>query len=202
MKKYLTLLFVVGSISSWAQIYSNAFHLGWNTLKPLSDKEFIDKTSSSGLRLGYTKFVNEKFGFGFEGSYATLNDYIPLQTYSYPGGAYTTDFHPYVYYFTIMANAQYYFIQGRFLMPYASMGMGVAFTEYRLFYNAFNDADSQASFAIRPEVGTIFRFSEYSRWGIKVAGSYDYTSAKNEYFQLDNFTALGFQVGVVFLNEY
>lgn len=202
MRKYLTIVFVVVSFSSWAQIYSNAFHLGWTTTKPLSDKEFIDKTSSAGLRLGYTKFVNEKFGYGFEGSYATLNDYIPLQTYTYPGGAYTTDFHPYTYYFTLMANAQYYFTQGRFIIPYASVGMGVAFTEYRLFYNAFNDSDSQTSFAVRPEVGTIFRFSEYARWGIKVAGSYDYTSGKNEYFELDNFTALGFQVGVVFLNEY
>jgi opacity protein-like surface antigen len=202
MRKYLTIVFVVASFSSWAQIYSNAFHLGWTTLKPLSDKEFIDKTSSAGLRLGYTKFVNERFGYGFEGSYSTLNDYIPLQTYTYPGGAYTTDFHPYLYYFTLMANAQYYFTQGRFIIPYASVGMGVAFTEYSLFYNAFEDSDSQASFAVRPEIGTIFRFGEYARWGIKVAGSYDYTSSKNEYFELDNFTALGFQVGVVFLNEY
>jgi hypothetical protein len=202
MRKYLTLMFVVLGFSASAQIYSNAFHLGWTTLKPLSDKEFIDKTSNAGMRLGYTKFVNERFGYGIEGSYATLSDYIPLQTYTYPGGAYTTDFHPYLYYFTIMANAQYYITQGRFLIPYVSVGAGVAFTQYRLFYNAFADEDSQASFAFRPEVGTIFRFTEYARWGIKIAGSYDYTAGKNDYFKLDNFTALGLQVGVVFLNDY
>lgn len=190
------------SFSSWAQLYSNAFHLGWTTLKPLSDKEFVNKPSSAGLRLGYTKFVNERFGFGFEGSYATLNDYIPLQTYTYPGGAYSTDFHPYIYYFTAMANAQYYFVQSRYFIPYVSVGAGVAFTEYTLFYNAFKDSKSQASFAMRPELGTIFKFGEYARWGLKVSGSYEYTSAKNDYFKLDKFTALGFQLGVVFLNEY
>lgn len=195
----LPLLF--SSVCVKAQLYQSAFHVGWNTLKPLSDKDYTSRTSSSGVRIGYTKFVSDKFGFGVEGGFNTLRDYVPRQTYEYPGGSLTTDFYNYLYYFTIMGNAQYYFMQGNKFIPYASLGMGVTFSEYRVFYNVFEDTDSKQGFVVRPEVGALFRVKEYSNWGLKASISYDYASNKSDHFATDSFSGLNLLFGVVFFAD-
>jgi len=197
----LPILFVLISISVRAQLYSGAFHVGWNTLKPLSDKEFTGNTSSAGVKVGYSKFMNDRFGFGIEGSYNTLDDYVPRSTYEFPGGAITTDLYNYLYYFTLMGNAQYYFVQGEKFIPYASLGMGVAFSEYRIFYNVYEDTDSKASFVVRPEIGTLFRVKEYAGWGFKSSVSYDFAANKSAYFEIDNFSGISFQIGVVLFTD-
>jgi outer membrane protein len=136
-----------------------------------------------------------------EGSYNTLDDYVPRRTYDFPGGAITTDIYNYLYYFTIMGNAQYYFVQGEKFIPYASLGMGVAFSEYRIFYNVYEDTDSQTSFVVRPEIGTLFRVKEYASWGLKSSVSYDFAANKSDYFEVDNFSGISFQIGVVLFTD-
>lgn len=202
MIRVYVIIFLVGcSLVVKAQEYNTAFHLGWNTMVPFSDKDFTGSTSSAGLRLGYTKFVTEKFGFGFEAGYSTLDDYVPPTTYEYPGGAITTDIYNYLYYFTVMANGQYYFTQGGRFMPYASLGMGVAFSEYKIFYNVYQESDNNTGFVIRPEIGTLFRVKEYSSFGLKAALGFDYATNKSDYFETKNLAALNFQIGIVFLNR-
>lgn len=201
MRTPVVIAFLFLTVTVRAQLHSGAFYIGLNTLKPLSDKTFIDRTSSTGAKVGYAKFVNERFGFGVEGSYNTLSDYVPRKTYEYPGGAITTDIHNYLYYFSLVANAQYYFMQGERFTPYASLGMGIAFSEYRIFYNVYEDIDKQQSFVARPEVGTIFKIKEYSGWGLKASVSYDYTTNKSEYFDVDNFSGVNFLVGVVLFTD-
>jgi opacity protein-like surface antigen len=202
MNKHIVfVLLSIASLSASAQMYESAFHVGWNVLTPISDKEFTSKTSATGVRLGFSKFINDRFGFGIEGSYNTLDDYVPLRTYEQPGGAISTDVYNYLYYFTVLANAQYYFTQGNKFIPYASLGMGIAFSEYRIFYNVYEDTDSQQSFVIRPEVGTLLRIKEYSHWGLKSSLSYDYSTNKSEYFEVDNFSGISFQLGVVLFTE-
>lgn len=201
IRNLLLIFFILISISVHAQLYSGAFHVGWNTLKPLSDKEFTSKTSSAGVKAGFSKFMNDRLGFGLEGSYNTLDDYVPRRTYDFPGGAITTDIYNYLYYFTIMGNAQYYFVQGEKFIPYASLGMGVAFSEYRIFYNVYEDTDSQTSFVVRPEIGTLFRVKEYASWGLKSSVSYDFAANKSDYFEVDNFSGISFQIGVVLFTD-
>jgi outer membrane protein len=197
MRIFAIIFFILIGTCALAQYNSSAFSVGWNTLKPLSDKEFTSKTSSAGMRIGYSKFVNERFGFGIEGGFNTLDDYVPRQTYEYPGGALTTDLYYYLYYFTLMANAQYYFVQGKNFIPYASLGMGVAFSEYQIYYNVYNEGDSQTSFAVRPEIGTLFRVKEYARWGLKSSVSYDFATNKSDQFEVDNFSGINFLIGIV-----
>lgn len=200
-KHIISILFLTASLTASAQLYQEAFHVGWNTLIPLSDKEFTSKTSSAGVRVGFSKFMNDRFGFGIEGSYNTLSDYLPLKTYEFPGGAISTDVYNYLYYFTVLANAQYYFKQGDKFIPYAALGMGIAFSEYRIFYNVYEDNDNKNSFVIRPEVGTLFRIKEYARWGLKSSLSYDFAANKSDYFEVDNFSGLSFQIGVVLFTD-
>lgn len=198
---FLIVLFIALSFASSAQLYESALHLGWNVTVPLSDKDYIGKSSASGVRLGFTKFLNERFGCGLEGSYAMLNDDTPLRTYDFPGGAVSAEVYNYLYQFALMANLQYYFVQGSKFIPYASLGMGMAFSEYHVYYNAFEDQDSQNGFTIRPEVGTLFRTKEYSRWGFKGSVSYEYAANKSDYLDVNSFSGLSFQLGLVFFTE-
>lgn len=191
------ILFLFTAIGAKAQLYQSTFYVGWNTLMPLSDKEFTSRTSSAGARIGFSKFINDRFGFGIEGAYNSMEDYVPRRTYEYPGGAITTDVHNYLYYFTLMANAQYYFMQGNKFIPYASLGMGLTFSEYRLFYNVYENNDTKVGFVVRPEAGTLFRAKEYAGWGLKAAVSYDFATNKSDYMGVGNFSGVSFLVGVV-----
>jgi outer membrane protein len=141
--------------------------------------------------------MNDRFGFGIEGGFNTLDDYVPRQTYEFPGGAITTDIYNYLYYFTLMGNAQYYFVQGKNFIPYASVAMGVAFSEYRIYYNVYSEGDTQTSFVVRPEIGTLFRVKEYASWGLKSSVSYDFAANKSDQFEVGNFSGINFLVGIV-----
>ncbi len=202
MKKIISLFFLI-AIASTAkgQEYDNAFHIGWNTLVPFSDKDFTGSTSTAGVRLGYTKFVNEKFGFGLEVGYSTLDDYVPLTTYENENGAVTTDIYNYLYYFTAMVNGQYYFSHGKRFIPYTSLGMGVALSEYKIFYNVFQESDHNTGFVIRPEIGTLFKVKEYTSFGLKAAIGFDYATNRSDYFETKNLSGFNFQIGVVLLNR-
>lgn len=195
------IFFLLVGISAKAQLHSGAFHAQWSILTPLSDKNYIGKTSAAGMRFGFSKFINDRFGFGFEGGYASLADYIPRATYYNQGGAYTTDFHNYLTYYTVMASGQYFFSQGEKFLPYASLGMGVGFSNYQVFYNVYEENDSKTGFVVRPEVGTLFRPKEYANWGLKASLSYDFTANKSAKFEVGNLSGIGFQIGVVFFTD-
>jgi len=189
------------SLAAKGQEYTSAYHIGWNTFVPFSDKDFIGSTSTAGIRLGYSKFVGDRFGFGFEAGYSTLDDYIPPTTYEHPGGAITTDVYNYLYYFTLMANGQYYFSPGKRFMPYTSLGMGVAFSEYTIFYNVYQENDHNTGFVIRPEIGTLFKLKENSNFGLKAAMGFEYATNGSDYFETTNLSGFNFQLGIVLLNR-
>ena len=201
MRLLAFIFFILISINVQAQYSKGVVSVGWNTLKPLSDKEFTSKTSSAGMRIGYTKFTNDRFGFGIEAGFNTLDDYVPRQTYEYPGGAITTDIYNYLHYYTLMGNAQYYFVQHKNFIPYASLAMGVAFNDYRIYYNVYSEADTKTSFAVRPEVGSLFRVKESANWGLKTALSYDFATNKSKDLEVDNFSGISFQIGLVLFTD-
>ena len=192
---------ITASLAVKGQEFTSAFHLGWNIFVPFSDKDFTGSTSTAGIRIGYSKFVNDKFGFGFEAGYSTLDDYVPPTTYLHEGGAITTDRYNYLYYFTLMANGQYYLSQGKRFISYTSLGMGVAFSDYRIFYNVYQEGDDNAGFVIRPEIGTLFKVTENSGFGLKAAVGFEYATNKSEYFETKNLSGLNFQIGIVLLNR-
>jgi hypothetical protein len=100
-----------------------------------------------------------------------------------------------------MANAQYYFVQGKNFIPYASLGMGVAFSEYRVYFNVYSENDTQTSFVARPEIGTFFRIKETASWGLKSAVSYDFAANKSDQLEAGNFSGISFQIGVVLFTD-
>ncbi|QOI97091.1 MAG: hypothetical protein HRU69_06105 [Flammeovirgaceae bacterium] len=199
MRSIALTLLTITALATKAQFSDGALTAGLNVLIP-TYTEFVGNTST-GFRLGYSRFKTDRFGWGFDAAYNTLDDYVPRQTYEYPGGAITTDVYNYMYYLTFSVNGQYYYKATSRLIPYALLGAGVALTEYRLFYNVYSESDNTVGFVARPEVGLLFRFKEYGSLGLKSAVSFEYATNKSEAYALGNFSGVAFQVGIVLFND-
>lgn len=199
MKFIVITFFVVASLTANGQFANGALAAGLHIMIP-TYTEFVGNTSA-GFRLGYSRFKTDTFGWGVDAAYNTLNDYVPRQTYEYPGGAITTDVYNYMYHLTILVNGQYYYKATSRLVPYASLGAGVALTEYRLFYNVYKESDNTVGFVARPEAGLLFRFKEYGSLGLKSAVSFEYATNKSKVYALDNFSGVAFQLGIVLFND-
>jgi hypothetical protein len=198
--RILITLLMISSVLASAQIAASGFYIGWSGMVPLN-KEFISETSTQGLGLGYARFFNERLGLGFDAGYSILNDYVPLTTYPYLGGAITTDIYQYMYYYSALLNGQYYFKPSGQLIPFAKLGAGAAFTEYREYFNVYNDSDNRAGFLVRPEMGIYYRVRPHSSVGFKASLYFDYATNASEYFDLKNYYGLGFKLAAVLFND-
>jgi hypothetical protein len=86
------------------------------------------------------------------------------------------------------------------LTPYGAVGLGAALSDYKLFYNVYQDQDSKTSLYIRPEAGVMYLFKEYGSIGVKASVAYERAFNNSEYFNVDDFSGLGFQIGILLLN--
>ncbi|MBX2960870.1 MAG: hypothetical protein KF687_00060 [Cyclobacteriaceae bacterium] len=200
MRSIIFLTCFLLSASAVAQVAESGFHVTWSIMVP-TYKEYVGNTSTNNFRVGFTRFLNERFGFGIDGGYAVLDDYVPRQTYTYPGGAITTDMFNYMYYYTLTGSGKYFFIHDGLVVPYVALGAGASFTDYTIYYNAYTEVDEKFGFLIRPELGTYFRFEKYSALGLKASVTWDYTTNKSDHIDVKNFSGLGFQIGLVLFSN-
>lgn len=175
------------------------FYLGLDINKPTSNTEWIESISAAGGKVGYRGFIRPNFSAGLDLGWSNFDEYEPTSTKVNPTGAITTDYFHYVYSYSGVVSGQYYFKdeeEDRFF-PYAGLGLGANTNEYVLYYNIYEDAERSWGFLARPEVGLLFRFTERGSVGIMAALHYDYSTNKSEKFNYNNFTGLGFQIGLM-----
>lgn len=194
----VALLFLLTvSVPASAQYFDRLFFIGWNANTPLANQDFVGSPTARGLRVGYRELIREQVTIGFDLTMATYDQYIPRQTYYSPGSAFTTDFTHFVNTYGATLSGEYLFFQERRLMPYAGIGVGVAYNNYQVFYNVFGTADDAFGFLARPRVGTWYRFSERSSWGLNVSIHLEYSTAKSEEMGYNYFLNPGFEIGLV-----
>lgn len=198
MMRYIFLsLFLFFSALACAQ--EKYFYLGLDINKPTSNTEWIESISAAGGKVGYRGFIRPNFSAGLDLGWSNFDEYEPTSTKVNPTGAITTDYFHYVYSYSGVVSGQYYFKdeeEDRFF-PYAGLGLGANTNEYVLYYNIYEDAERSWGFLARPEVGLLFRFTERGSVGIMAALHYDYSTNKSEKFKYNNFTGLGFQIGLM-----
>lgn len=202
MKKIiLMLLFVLPMVAVHAQ--QNYFYISWDINKPTSSTDWISGTSSAGGKAGYRAFLNnEKISIGLDLNWGAYDQYEPTQTFESEHGAITTDYFNYIYTYGIAVSGQYNFTvgEGDRFFPYAGIGFGANHNEYVQYYNIYSDTDKQWGFLARPEAGIIIKLGR--TWGVLGAVHYDYSTNKSDFFDYKNFSALGFQIGAVFLQRW
>jgi hypothetical protein len=185
---------------------NNYFYIALDVNKPFGNKDFVDGTSAKGGRIGYRAFVTEdsRVSIGVDANWTTFDKYNPTVTFESPGGAITTDYFNYVYQYGLAVSGLYHFKVGeseRFF-PYAGVGLGANHNEYAQYYNIYSSVEKKWGFLVRPEAGVLFRFTRNRGIGAMAAVHYDYSTNKSENFDYDNFSSVGFQIGLIFMNRY
>jgi hypothetical protein len=183
-----------------AQYFDKLFFLSWTANTPLANKDFVGSPTARGARIGYREILQERVTIGVDLTMATYDQHVPRQTYYSQGSAFTTDFTNWVNTYGATISSEYLFFQDRRLMPYAGIGLGVAYNSYKIFYNVFNSQDNALGFLARPRVGAWYRFSDRSAWGINVAIHCEYSTTRSDQMGYKYFLNPGFEIGLVHLN--
>ena len=200
MKKIILILLI--GLPMCVQAQRNYFYISWDINTPTSSTDWISSTSSAGGKAGYRAFLNnEKISVGLDLNWGAYNEYKPTTTYQTDHGAITTDYFNYIYTYGAAATVQYNFHvgDGDRYFPYAGLGLGANHNEYTQYYNIYSDTDKNWGFLARPEAGIIVKLGR--TWGIMGAVHYDYSTNKSDYFDYKNFSAVGFQLGVAFIQR-
>jgi len=194
------LLLVIASGSASAQFYDKMFFVGWNVNQPFSNKDFIEKSSSRGARVGYREMLREQLALGIDLTWATYDDYEPRQTYNNPNSTLTTDFTNYANNYGALLTGDYYFFVEKKVMPYVGLGAGLAYNSYKVYYNVYSAGDNSFGFLMRPTAGCWIKFSETKNWGLNAGVHLDFSTAKSSDVGYKNFMNAGFEIGLVFLD--
>jgi hypothetical protein len=200
MKAILSIIFSLVCATLLAQ--PRYFYLTLDYNAPLSNKEWISKGSAQGLRLGYRAFITDRVSAGVDLGSASINEYKPTRTIESASGAITTDYFNYIYSYSAVISGQYNFLvgDGDMVFPYAGLGLGANYNEYLQYYNIYTDGDKAFGFLARPEAGILVRFGTRRSLGAMASVHYDFSTNKNTDFGYKNFTTLGFQIGLMFMD--
>lgn len=198
MRKLILFAVLLAAQSVLAQ--EKYFYVALDVNKPLSNTSWVNDGTARGMRLGYRAFINRKFSAGLDLSSSAYDQYKPTETMQSGSGAVTTDYFNYIYSYTAVVSGQYYFgndEQERFF-PYAGLGLGANNNRYVMYYNIYEDSESGWGFLARPEAGILYKFGRRSL-GVMASVHYDYSTNQSKKFGYDGFSAIGFNVGVIFL---
>ena len=194
-------IFLVAAVLLCTQLLAQEkyFYLSLDATKPLSNTSWVEDATFAAGKIGYRGFIRPNFSAGLDIGWANFDQYEPTSTKDNPTGAITTDYFHYIYSYSAVVSAQYYFKpedEDRFF-PYAGLGLGANTNEYVLYYNIYEDAQRGWGFLARPEIGLLFRFTERSSLGVMAALHFDYSTNKSDKFNYSNFSSIGFQLGLI-----
>jgi hypothetical protein len=187
-----------------AQAQESYFFINWDVNTPLTNKEWIDNTSTRGAKIGFRKFLGSesRYALGVDVNWAYFQEYKPRETFQTPGGAITTDYFNDLFQLAITAQGQYHFPVGKreHVFPYAGIGIGANRNDFTVSYNIYQDEDYSWGFLARPEAGVLVRFGTRRKLGAMAAVHYDFSTAKSDSYDYKIFSSIGFQLGVMFMN--
>lgn len=199
---WITLLIFFSSNKIIAQSYNkNLLAICWEIGFPGNNKNFLSKTSLSGIKLDYRHFIKENLSVGIFADWNSYYQYFPSATYTNPDQtqAVTTDMYRYVYTFPFGANAHYYFNTGKIIKPFAGIAMGAQYAEQKLYYNVFVSQAKNWGFLVKPELGLICKPIPESGFGLLAGVSYSYATNVNKDFGFNSLQSFNIQIGIIFV---
>ncbi|HEY0744685.1 MAG TPA: outer membrane beta-barrel protein [Chryseosolibacter sp.] len=200
MKTIFSILLIFAAATVLAQ--PKYLYLGINYDMPLSNKDWVSKGSAQGIRLGYRSFITDRVSAGIDLGSSSVNEYKPTRTIESSTGAITTDYFNYIYSYSAVISGQYNFLvgDGDLVFPHVGLGLGANYNEYTQYYNIYTDSDKAFGFLARPEAGILVRFGTRRSLGAMASVHYDYSTNKSEVFGYKNYSTVGFQIGLMFMD--
>ena len=199
---FIFLVFLLAATSSRGQ--GSYFYINWDYNIPLSNTSWIEEHSGYGGKVGYRFILARRpLSVGVDFNWTTFYQYEPTQTIQHANGALTTDYYRFLYTYGVTASAQYYFPlrDKEVLFPYAGLGLGANYNDYTLYYNIYENSEANWGLLARPEAGVLLRFGERRSFGLMAAVHYDWSSNRSDRFKYNNFSMVGFQVGLMFMGR-
>jgi outer membrane protein W len=167
---------------------------------PLSNTNYVNQVSARGFKFGYREMISEKVFAGVDFTNSTYTRHKPRQTYTNGTSAITTDLFNYAYSYGLTLSGDYFFKTEQRFMPYAGLGVGASYINYRQYFNVYAYQGDGWGVLVRPQAGIIYKLKDDSKWAFQAAVHYDYSSAKNEDLGLEAFNNVGLQVGIIILD--
>lgn len=198
MRALLTIVACLCTAAVFGQYYDKMYLVNWNVNQPLSNTDFVGKTSFRGVRFGYREMINDKVAAGIDLHAYSYDDYTPRQTYYNQGGAVTTDFFNYVNSYGATFVVDYYLFTERKFMPYVGVGLGGVYNNCKVYYNLYSTNKGVWGFLARPQIGAWMRLGDKGNWALHGSIQCDIGATKNPDFDYRNFNSIGLQVGFVY----
>ena len=175
----------------------NMFAAAWEIGLPVSNNNFLSKTSVEGGKIEYRGFIKENLSIGGFLNWRSYYEYFPTKTYENPdkSQAVTTDMYRYIYNLPMGASVHYYFKGSKMLQPFAGLGLGAQYSEQTAYYNIYYSQEKNWGFLVRPEIGTLIHME--GQWGFIVGASYAYSTNQNK-IGLSGLADVNFQIGFIF----
>jgi outer membrane protein W len=171
----------------------------WEISAPTSNN-YINTTSLSGWRFEYWKGIKHNTSVGIAMSWSAFDEYINSKTYMTPGQtkAVTTDMIRQVYTLPITLVAHHYFNndKSKIMQPYVGLGLGTQYAEHKAYFNVYEVIESNWGFCARPEIGALFAFSQYSPMRGLLSFGYNYSTNKNNAFNIDHWNHFTINLGI------
>lgn len=149
------------------QLTSLAYTVGFGT-GDLGD--FISKPSFRGATFEYHRLVKPNLGVGFETGWSAFYEESDYATYTDGTESISGKQFRYCSTVPIMASANYYFKPGEDFNPFAGVGVGTEFSRSDLDMGVYTKQVNTWHFAVKPEVGVIFRVAATT--GVVVSAKY------------------------------
>jgi hypothetical protein len=182
---------------SEAQDVEGYFTLGPDINLPLSNRSWVS-SPGVGAKLGFQRFINERWSAGADFNWGTYSKYIPTDTYYQSNGAITTDYFKYVYAYGLVVSGRYHFpMANKHFLPFVGLGLGAANNKYTIYYNRYSDQNKSYGFLARPEGGVLIRFSERRSIGAMVGLHYEISTTKSKDQGYSNFSNVGVTISLM-----
>ena len=167
----------------------------WN-LGSMTSKDFVKGLSTSGVGIGYSQAIGKGFSAGLDLSWNNFYTYYPRQTNPSKDGAFTTDMYKSLFTVPVTATITKNFLQSGILSPYVKVGVGTMYSEQHLFYNIYEEDNSNWGFTVIPEAGLHIKTNAANKWAFNLGAQYRYASNSVTDYRINNLNSFNFNAGL------
>lgn len=196
MKKSLLLVALLGMVFTGAtQAQTSLFSINYSIGIPTGNTaDYIDQVSGRGIKVEYQRFIDRNFALGGEAGNTTLYKRESKKVYTEGSASLSGIQYRYLNSYPILVTGTYYANQTGALRPYAGLGIGTIAQDKRVDMGIFSTQKTHWQFAIRPELGLMYRPAQYV--GFKFGAKY-YQSFSGD--DLDGQSIIGLDFGIIFI---
>lgn len=196
MKKSIILVAILVMIFAGAtQAQTSLFSINYAVSIPTGNtSDFIDQVSGRGINVEYQRFIDRNFAIGGELGTYTLYKKELNKVYTEGSASLSGIQYRYQNTYPILVSGTYFANETGEFRPYAGLGIGTIAHDRRVDMGVFSSDQTHWQFALRPELGILYRPAQYV--GFKLGAKYYQSFSSSE---LDGQSTVGINFGIVFI---